>query len=47
VEGEKIGNPSLISLALTEPGAGTDVEENDLMIYFKGDPADHAGNTRL
>ncbi len=31
VEGEKNGNPCLISLALTEPGAGTDVEETDLM----------------
>jgi alkylation response protein AidB-like acyl-CoA dehydrogenase len=31
VEGEKNGRPCLISLALTEPGAGTDVEETDLM----------------
>jgi len=31
VEGEKNGQPCLISLALTEPGAGTDVEETDLM----------------
>lgn len=31
VEGEKSGKPCLISLALTEPGAGTDVEEVDLM----------------
>ncbi len=31
VEGEKNGKPCLISLALTEPGAGTDVEETDLM----------------
>ncbi len=31
VAGEKNGKPCLISLALTEPGAGTDVEETDLM----------------
>lgn len=31
VEGEKTGNPCLISLAITEPGAGTDVEEVDLV----------------
>ncbi len=31
VEGEKNGKPCLISLALTEPGAGTDVEETELM----------------
>ena len=31
VQGEKSGTPCLISLALTEPGAGTDVEETDLM----------------
>lgn len=27
VEGERSGNPCIISLAITEPGAGTDVEE--------------------
>lgn len=31
VDGEKSGKACLISLALTEPGAGTDVEETDLM----------------
>jgi acyl-CoA dehydrogenase len=31
VEGEKRGQPCLISLALTEPDAGTDVEEINLM----------------
>jgi alkylation response protein AidB-like acyl-CoA dehydrogenase len=31
VEGEKTGKPCLISLAITEPGAGTDVEEVDLV----------------
>jgi alkylation response protein AidB-like acyl-CoA dehydrogenase len=31
IDGEKTGKPCLISLALTEPGAGTDVEETDLM----------------
>ncbi|MCX5849812.1 MAG: acyl-CoA/acyl-ACP dehydrogenase [Deltaproteobacteria bacterium] len=30
-EGEKTGKPCLISLAITEPGAGTDVEENELI----------------
>lgn len=30
VRGEKTGVPCLISLALTEPAAGTDVEENEL-----------------
>ncbi len=30
IEGEHSGNPCLISLAITEPGAGTDVEETDL-----------------
>lgn len=30
-EGEKNGKPCLISLALTEPDAGTDIEETDLM----------------
>lgn len=30
IEGEKSGNPCLLSLAITEPGAGTDVEETDL-----------------
>ena len=31
VQGEQKGQPCLISLALTEPGAGTDVEETELM----------------
>jgi len=31
VQGEKNGKPCLISLALTEPDAGTDAEETDLM----------------
>ena len=31
VEGEKTGEPCLISLAITEPGAGTDVEEVELV----------------
>ncbi len=31
VRGEKTGVPCLISLALTEPAAGTDVEENELL----------------
>ncbi len=31
VEGEKVGEPRLISLAITEPGAGTDVEEVELL----------------
>ena len=31
IEGEKKGEPCLISLALTEPSAGTDIEETDLM----------------
>lgn len=30
-DGEKAGDPRLISLAITEPGAGTDVEEVDLL----------------
>ncbi|PKN43877.1 MAG: acyl-CoA dehydrogenase, partial [Deltaproteobacteria bacterium HGW-Deltaproteobacteria-17] len=30
-EGEKTGDPCLISLAITEPGAGTDVEEVELV----------------
>lgn len=30
-EGEKTGNPCIISLAITEPNAGTDVEENALI----------------
>ena len=30
-EGQRTGNPCLISLAITEPGAGTDVEENELV----------------
>ncbi|RLC17208.1 MAG: acyl-CoA dehydrogenase [Deltaproteobacteria bacterium] len=40
VEGEKNDKPCLISLALTEPGAGTDVEETDLM--DRGNIACHA-----
>jgi len=31
VAGERTGNPCLISLAITEPGAGTDVEEVELV----------------
>ncbi len=31
VQGEKTGKPCLIALATTEPGAGTDVEETDLV----------------
>lgn len=31
VKGEKTGDPCLISLAITEPGAGTDVEESELV----------------
>ena len=38
--GEKIGQPRLISLAITEPGAGTDVEEVDLV--DKGNVSCHA-----
>lgn len=34
-EGEKTGKPCLISLAITEPGAGTDVEELDLVTKAK------------
>jgi len=30
-EGERTGKPCLVSLAITEPGAGTDVEEVDLI----------------
>ena len=30
-EGERTGDPRIISLAITEPGAGTDVEETDLV----------------
>ncbi len=30
-EGQKTGSPCIISLAITEPGAGTDVEENALI----------------
>jgi len=41
VQGEKNGKPCLISLALTEPGAGTDVEETDLM--DRGNITCHAG----
>ncbi|MEN8244033.1 MAG: acyl-CoA dehydrogenase family protein [Thermodesulfobacteriota bacterium] len=40
VEGEKSGHPCLVSLALTEPGAGTDIEETDLM--DRGNIACHA-----
>ena len=40
VEGEKTGQPCLISLALTEPGAGTDMEETELM--DRGNVACHA-----
>ncbi len=40
VEGEKTGKPCLIALATTEPGAGTDVEEVDLV--DKGKVACHA-----
>ena len=40
VTGEKSGNPCLVSLALTEPSAGTDVEEVELM--DKGDISCHA-----
>lgn len=32
VDGEKSGQPCMISLAITEPGAGTDVEEVDLLV---------------
>ncbi|HDP24948.1 MAG TPA: acyl-CoA dehydrogenase [Deltaproteobacteria bacterium] len=31
VEGEKTGTPCIVSLSITEPSAGTDVEETDLM----------------
>jgi len=31
LQGEKTGRPCLLSLALTEPGAGTDIEDVDLM----------------
>ena len=31
VQGEKTGKPCLIALAITEPGAGTDVEEMELL----------------
>ncbi len=34
-EGEKTGKPCLISLAITEPGAGTDTEEVDLVARAK------------
>jgi alkylation response protein AidB-like acyl-CoA dehydrogenase len=30
-EGQRTGKPCIISLAITEPGAGTDVEENELI----------------
>jgi len=35
VEGQKTGKPSLISLAITEPGAGTDCEEVELVSRAK------------
>ncbi|MBI9077281.1 MAG: acyl-CoA/acyl-ACP dehydrogenase [Desulfatibacillum sp.] len=38
--GEKAGDPRIISLAITEPGAGTDVEEPDLI--DKGNITCHA-----
>lgn len=31
IDGEKSGNPCLISVSLTEPGAGTDLQDIDLM----------------
>lgn len=31
LEGQNTGKPCIISLAITEPGAGTDVEENELI----------------
>lgn len=34
-EGERTGNPCLISTAITEPGAGTDVEEVELVDHGK------------
>ncbi len=40
LQGEQSGEPALISLALTEPGAGTDVEETELM--DKGSVSCHA-----
>ena len=40
VKGEQNGQPCLISLALTEPGAGTDMEETELM--DRGNIACHA-----
>ena len=40
VEGHRNGKPCLISLAITEPGAGTDVEETELV--DKGDITCHA-----
>jgi len=40
VEGEKTGRPCLIALAITEPGAGTDVEEIELI--DKGSVTCHA-----
>ena len=40
IEGEKTGNPRLLSLALTEPDAGTDIEETVLM--DKGQISCHA-----
>jgi alkylation response protein AidB-like acyl-CoA dehydrogenase len=40
VEGEKSGKPCLVALAVTEPGAGTDVEEVELVA--RGKVACHA-----
>ena len=40
LHGEKTGDPCLVSLSLTEPGAGTDIEEVDLM--DKGKMSCHA-----
>ncbi len=39
-EGERLGDPRIISLAITEPSAGTDVEETDLV--DKGEVTCHA-----
>ncbi len=39
-EGERLGEPRILSTAITEPGAGTDVEESDLI--DKGNVACHA-----
>jgi alkylation response protein AidB-like acyl-CoA dehydrogenase len=40
LEGQRTGKPCLISLAVTEPGAGTDVEETELI--DRGNIAGHA-----